>query len=484
MKKLLLVVLLLPGFMLAALEFSNPKLCCDAISEWFSGQAGAIGPDNQLYAAWRHSGLGSGDGGIYFARSLDTNQTWSSDITIHFWDPTWIHAEYSGPHLVPDGDSLYCLYWVRPEHGNNEYHLYCSRSDDLGASWNIFEASISAGASGQTNGFDYAVGDDGGINVVFSTQPALLDWPRAYFTRSTDGGISFTNPVMLPSDTAEYGVQRPSVLALPGGRVLAAFYRSGRGVDAGVVLYSTTDNGSTWDTLALYSQLGISLYPTLRPGRYGDLHLFFEDDNDALKYSGSTDGGATWSAPFTVVSDNFSWGASAGGDRLIVVWNDGSSWDPWFRASEDGGATWGSATRTWSSHPLPGDWLAYDVNVRNDIVTLTFHNEPGNNEGVWCANAEWLTGISGPQPVPEPARNALVARPNPFRGSTVLRAPAGRELPGRVLIIDAAGRAVTELAPGPAATWDGTNRGGSRMPAGVYWARVPGLAPARLVLAD
>jgi hypothetical protein len=482
MNRIFVFVIVLSGLAFAQLDFSNPVRCPGQISEWWRDPAGCIGPDNELYAAWTHTGLGSGDGGIYFARSLDTNQTWSQQISIHFWDPTWIHAEYRSAELRAVGDTVYSVYWLRPEHANNQYHVYCSRSDDRGATWNIFESSISGSYSGSMNGRSFLALPGGEVLLTFSTQPGLLDWPRTYFCRSTNGGVTFSSPLMLPSNADSAGVSRPSLALTADHRILVACTHTDR-TGSYIILYSSADSGATWDSTGLRSQLGDGSYPSLSYVGTDLLHLFWEGPDYELKYARSTDCGANWTAPFTIVSDNFSFGFAASDDRLLALWDDASSWEAWHRLSGDGGQSWSEAKRVWLSNPFPGDWLILTPDIRNDMAALWCHPEPGNNEATWCAIAGWQTGVAEPGPLRRSALPTLAASPNPFSVSTRLSAPAA----GRtqtVAVYNSSGRMVRELDLGQSRVWDGTDASGSRLPAGVYVCQAHGCSPLRLVLSD
>jgi aminopeptidase N len=88
--------------------------------------------------------------------------------------------------------------------------------------------------------------------------------------------------------------------------------------------------------------------------------------------------------------------------------------------------------------------------------------------------------------VPEsPASFRLQASPNPFAGSLAIRVPAVSGGPLELRIFDARGRLVRDLGPvggGARAddagrvTWDGRDRGGNRVPAGLYFMRLEGPA--------
>jgi hypothetical protein len=482
MNRIFVFVIVLSGLCLAQLDFSSPVRCPGQISEWWRDPAGCIGPNNELYAAWTHTGLGSGDGGIYFARSLDTNQTWSQQITIHFWDPTWIHAEYRLAGLAAVNDTVYNIYWLRPEHAFNEWHVYCSRSDDRGATWNIFESSISGSYSGSMNGRSFLALPGGEVLLTFATQPGLLDRPRTYFCRSTNSGVTFSSPLTLPSNPDSTGASRPSIALFGDGRILVACTHTDRS-GSRIVLNTSTDNGASWDTTDLRAQLGDGSYPSLYCVDHDRLYLFWQSSNDELKFSKSNDCGEIWTAPFTITSDNFSFGFAASDDRLLALWDDAGSWEAWHRVSGDAGQSWSEAKKVWVSNPFPNDWLTFTPDIRNDMAAFWCHPEPGNNEATWCANAVWQTGVSEPGPLRPNVIPALAASPNPFSVSTRLQALA----PTRsqvVAVYNSAGRMVRELDLRQSPVWNGTDASGNRLPGGVYVCQAHGCSPLRLVLSD
>ncbi|MFO7676618.1 MAG: exo-alpha-sialidase [bacterium] len=480
MLRLALIAVVFATPVSAELVFSDPVRCADQTSEWWQGSpAGRIGSRNELYAAWVHTGFGSGDGGIYFARSLDTNRTWSSDITIHFWDPTWIHCVYTSPVLEEFRDTLYCFYWLKPE-GTDDRHLYASRSDDRGESWNIFETSISAAASGTPEGQSFVVRPGGVVDLAFASRFGMSR-PRSYHCRSTNGGVTFSTPAPLPGDPSSVSVDDPSIAVAPGGVLLVA---TGHVSQAGswIVVNRSTDNGATWDTLSLRAQLGDGSRPSLRATGSDRLYLLWQGaSNGEVRFARSDDLGATWSTPFTVVGSTWAYGVFADRDgRVIVLWGDDGSWDSYHRSSSDGGESWSASARVWPTSPFPGDWLVYRPHIRNDLTAFWMHPEPGNVEATYCSHADWPTGVAEPVTMVGPAATALTATPSVCHGRTVFRAPDRR--PVAVAIHDAAGRLVRALAPSADATWDGADAWGQRLPAGIYFGRAEGLLPARVVL--
>ena len=484
MKNLIKVILILPAFVFANIEFNNPVMCSNLISDWWSSGHGCIGDNNELYEAWTHTGLGSGEGGIYFAASYDTNQTWSSDITIHYWDQTWVHAEYTRPRLAATGDTVYCIYWLRPEHSATIWHLYCSRSDNFGVSWNIFDISITGAYSGSMNGHDFMIGPDKSVNLVFSTAATWLSRPRPFFCRSNNGGVTFSSPQLLPCDTTTTSGLQPTIAVSNSGTIfIITDYRdSQRGHQ--LYLAVSTDSGTTFDTTNLSPMLGEGMYPDLHIGSNNHLYLCYESTEDQIKFSKSTDGGLTWQTPNLLVSNEFSWAFGAEDTRLIVVWNDDASWDTYFRISEDGGTSWTEMTRVWQTTPFPGDWLQLSLDVRNDLTTISMHPEPGNVEAQYCSHAIWTPGVAEPVKQPRVTYPKLTAVPNPFSSFTRLSYSEKMKQPKILSIFNSTGRLIQKIEFNGSITWNGCDQKGNRLPNGVYLVRADGYEPIRLVLSE
>ena len=83
----------------------------------------------------------------------------------------------------------------------------------------------------------------------------------------------------------------------------------------------------------------------------------------------------------------------------------------------------------------------------------------------------------------EERRARIRAWPNPARGAIRFEL-SGDPAPREIEILDPAGRLIARIAPGPVPEWDGYDRQGQPVPAGIYFARVSGsrAEPVRLAL--
>jgi hypothetical protein len=130
----------------------------------------------------------------------------------------------------------------------------------------------------------------------------------------------------------------------------------------------------------------------------------------------------------------------------------------------------------------------YDVAVSSDgryvsgTGKLVHANIFGSGSDTYCMYSGDLTAVhDGGDPLAGPALR-LAASPNPCHGSAVIRAQGPSASGEIVRILDSSGRLVSTLALGPSgAAWDGTNRCGQSVAAGIYYATLA--TPSGLVRA-
>lgn len=171
------------------------------------------------------------------------------------------------------------LYLVYPRAGVSG--LFYSVSNDGGNSWS-FPVTISrAGSSASANYTRVAVGPDGTIHVVWTEFQLPDGWPPlgVYYAHSTDGGVSWSNPVQI----AGPGFTQGNVAAGPNGVVHVA-WNGMSGVHGRYHRWSS-DGGNTWsdaDILKTPDVGGSEGPPQMVIDSAGALHIL------------TTDGGRVW----------------------------------------------------------------------------------------------------------------------------------------------------------------------------------------------
>ena len=124
------------------------------------------------------------------------------------------------------------------------------------------------------------------------------------------------------------------------------------------------------------------------------------------------------------------------------------------------------------------DWVVYDIfdlgaPVAADFAVLEKVEREASDAGDTGDSDSADDAAASDRPM----AGLLMAQPNPFTPSTVVRFVVPRDGPVSLTVFDVAGRPVRVLADGFHAageyrvTWDGTRRGGSRLTPGVYLVR-------------
>jgi hypothetical protein len=239
---------------------------------------------------------------IGFIRSLDGGATWSP---VRLVDP--LTKATDKDVLAVRGDDVYIAY-------NSFQKIYISASHDGGATWTTALGTTTAqGVLGWSLPSGGVVTPSGVVVFAWSGQErngGAKGPVNLYLTRSTDGGATWQTVLVDRSQTAPscgcgayafYGAQ--AALAVDGAGRIHALYN-----------FSATPYG---------------------PGR--------------ILYRTSADGGLTWSAPSDVsaapTGANGAFPAlAAAGSRVRIAWMDDRSgaFRVYLRASNDGGATFGS----------------------------------------------------------------------------------------------------------------------------------------------
>ncbi len=314
----------------------------------------AVGPDGTVHAVW------SGAGTTYSQRAPDG--TWTTPTTISSLNAG--EGLNRGPRIAVGNDGrVHVAYAV-------DWPVTDLRYVGLDSGGNIVlgEQLIYNGAGVWISGI--AVDGSGQVHVSWIDD---IDDGYVYWARSSDGGATFSSPLVLGSGSApnQYNGGRASISASGNYVHIVAQYMDW-GVGEWVLHYFNSANGgSSWSSARTITT-GISgngiQYPEV--ASFGsDVHVIFNDGfalilNQAYMYS--TNGGSNWSSPIelTVLDTNRGDVAAFDGQIFVVTTDAGGH----FTESPDA-VSW---SESYTVHPdLNNSKMDVDLDGRVHIIGTT-----------------------------------------------------------------------------------------------------------------
>jgi len=224
-----------------------------------------------------------------------------------------------------------------------------------------------------TKRLTWTAGDSGTPAIAADSFGYLhVVWPdrtpgkeEIFYKKSTNAGATWSPNKRLTWTAGES--LAPAIAVDSSGNPHVAWHDNTPG---NLVIYykRSTDGGATWTaSVRLTWTLDNSTYPAIAVDPFGNPHVVWRYDtirNVLINYSGSTDGGATWT-PRKMLASNSSASLNKGlypviavgpAGTLCVVWHDDETGyypdqhEVYYTRSTDGGATWSSSQRlSWAS---------------------------------------------------------------------------------------------------------------------------------------
>lgn len=249
------------------------------------------------------------------------------------------NSDYSyTPQIAVDSNGTIYMAW-EDDTANNSNILF-SRSTDGGTT---FSTPINLS---KTSGYSFipriAAVSAGNVSVVW--EDSTPGNTVIMFSHSTNAGVTFTTPVKLSNDSADSGSEQ--IAADAAGNIYVVWEHDT--LNLGIFFSRSTDGGATFSTPAMLStNPSGSVSPQIAIGLNGNVSVAWEDDTQAsdISFSHSADNGATFSMPESL-SDHT--GNSIGAQIAIdlngninAVWENDSRghFDIFFSRSADNGAT-------------------------------------------------------------------------------------------------------------------------------------------------
>jgi len=265
---------------------------------------------------------------------------------------------YGNPVLAYDsaGNLYYAYMAFQVDLSGNAYNaaIYVSKSTDEGATWSFYTRVSSLGSGSDPYNDRPWLAIDRSTNYIYVTwtlwhgKGASCIGSDIMFARSTNGGVSFSVPTRLSSDSTitHAQVQWSQVVVGSPGKVYVTWRRFGlSGFTRAILMAKSTNYGSSFGAETIVIQYpnfnsadyrydgddpATCTWPQLAYGPEGNLyiawHTYISDGNRDLNFIRSTNDGTSWSSKIAIASnikDQF-WPALAISPtgRIDAVWYD------------------------------------------------------------------------------------------------------------------------------------------------------------------
>lgn len=330
-------------------------------------------------------------------RSGSTNPTavlMRSDDLGATWTETVLGLDFNNPEIFVDGDNVLILMY---DDSASTHILHAYWSTDQGLSFNA--GAPLSGGDVDTDGWSGLVDGDNAYAVWFDDGVNSGD-NDLYFSSSIAGG-AWSAPVRVDQDVSGLGdVDVFPKIAIGGGNIYVAYMEDGRngGSTSQDEAYFcvSSDGGASWTETSLSPVGQDADYMNL--AAEGDtVAVTWADDFNAAYDSAnvivSTDGGSTFSFPYTVPSvggagldDHQHMNVFIEGGRILLAFESdaytASSLDEWpaYCFSVDAGASWNGPF-------VMGNGFAADEDI--DTEGTAWHYADGSLCGMWQTDGDY-----------------------------------------------------------------------------------------------
>jgi hypothetical protein len=303
--------------------------------DW-SYRALACGDDGSLHAVWTDwrndaDGMEGDEGGIdgvdntdiYYANSSDKGNTWSVNKQIN--DDGGIAKQQSATIAI-DSKGYIHIVWEDNRSGNFDIFYTNSTDDGITFSPNKRINDVSTGSRHPTIDIDLTTDN---IYVVWGDYRDPATKPDIYFTRSTDGGLTFEANKKVNTRDAQEDVE--SFISVRDGLIGIAWGHY-TGSDSGIYFSTSTDEGGNFsESVKVNDVPGAWGWPNIAIDSKKKISIVWEDKRNGnldVYYANSTDYGLTFGTSQRVNDDTGSAGQRMqcidvdGNDFLCIAWAD------------------------------------------------------------------------------------------------------------------------------------------------------------------
>lgn len=364
---------------------------------------------------------------IFYRRSTDGGATWENTVRLTDVDS----ASIRWPSIATNDMNIVHCVWTDDRWGTDV--VYYRRSTDGGANWGpetvLGDTAVESGAPSIATGSF--------VHVVWREPDTLY---RIVYKRSTNDGSSWESPdTLTTAGTVLFrdGDALPCPSMAASNNLVHLVFQDARGDSAGEVYYKrSTDNGQNWETDERLTPIDtlITLWPTVASSGNLVYVVWLQqkspiDSAFQCYFKRSTDGGTSWQDTVCLIPEatiDYMFGtpqvtakATTKGQLVGITWGDFRDGNPeiYFRASTDGGASWGAAIRV--TQDTMGSYQPSAVIDNSGYMHIVWTDDrDGNCETYYKKYA--LVGIEERE-FEKTLTLSLSNRPNPFGRCTWIR---------------------------------------------------------------
>jgi len=281
------------------------------------------------------------------------------------------------PQLAVDlGGNIYVVW---EDDTNTNSNILFSRSTDGGATFSPPKGvSNSAGFSFNPR---VAVDTGGTINVVWQDSPDFFRTSNVFFSRSSDAGNTFSTPMNLSGTSSSAFYSTPQIAVHNAGNI-SVVWESDTG-NLAIWFSGSSDGGATFSAPTMLStNTGGSIDSQIAVDKNGNINVVWEDDlagHSDISFSRSADNGATFSPPMNLSNPLGNSLANSNSPRLALdilgninaVWANDSpgNFDIFISRSTDGGVNFsGPKNISKSSSFSSNPFIAVDAGGNINLV--------------------------------------------------------------------------------------------------------------------
>ena len=339
---------------------------------------------NSVYVVWNDNSTGIF--GIFLAKSVDGGTNFGAPVNI-----SRDIGSSSSPQFAVSGNDVYVVWQATT---NGKYQIIFAKSTDGGATFGT-PANISNN-SGDSS-FPKITVSGNNVYIAWAFTVTKKDYD-ILFTKSSDGGTTFSTPVNLSNNFGDSGIPQ---MAVSGNNVFVTWENNGLG-DFDVFVAKSTDNGNTFTAPVNVShdpkqsgapQIAISgnnVYVVWMDNTPGNYDVFVAK---------SIDDGSTFGKPINLSNNGGDSGypeMAASENNVYVVWTDtvsNKNYDILFSKSTDGGTTFGTPVNISNNSGASG-WA--QVSVAGNVYVIWDDSTPGNYDTFIAKSTDGGTTFSTP----------------------------------------------------------------------------------------